>query len=117
MNTYEFNTTTTMKDYNCKKWWIDSNIIPTIRINAENIKAALIEYKNKVYDRSYVTISENALRTKSPMYIDTVEGTKQVGYVITGSCDFQDDYYRWSKQFIDLWVDVHIINDTDFEEV
>ena len=37
MNNYIFKTTTTMKEYNNKKWWIDSNIIGEIRVTAENI--------------------------------------------------------------------------------
>jgi hypothetical protein len=39
------------------------------------------------------------------MYIDTTTGTKQTGYVITGSTDFDKDY-KWYKQFIDIWVEI-----------
>lgn len=41
MNNYIFKTTTTMKEYNNKKWWINSDIVPEIRIKAETLKEAL----------------------------------------------------------------------------
>jgi hypothetical protein len=46
------------------------------------------------------------------MYIDTNEGTKQVGYVITGSTDIdKGDYTGFTKQFIDLWIDIKKIEE------
>ena len=50
------------------------------------------------------------------MYIDTVSGdSKQIGFVITGQCEFEDRYnYKWSKQYIDLWVSILTVIDTDF---
>ena len=67
----------------------------------------------------YIEISENALRCKNPMYIDTPTGeAKQVGYVITGKTEFEDrENYRWSTQYIDLWVTIITVIDTEFEEV
>ena len=106
MNNYIFKTTATMKEYNSKKWWIDSGIVREIKVEAENVKQAF-------------EISENALRCKNPMYIDTpTEGAKQVGYVITGKTEFEDrENYRWSTQYIDLWVTIITVIDTEFEEV
>lgn len=116
MKSYIFKTTATMKEYNNKKWWIDSNIVGEIRIAAENIREALEKYREAVEEKHYITISANALRNKSPMYIDTKDGeTKQVGYVITGKTEFEDrDNYRWSTQYIDLWVSVLTVVDTEF---
>lgn len=117
MMKYIFETTTTMKEYNCKKWWIDSNIVPTIRIEAENLKAALQKYREQVKEKAYVEISDNALKTKNPMYVDTQDGAKQVGYVLTGKTEFEDrDNYRWSTQYIELWVNITTVVDTDFDE-
>ena len=49
------------------------------------------------------------------MYIDTDTGEKQVGYVITGKTDFEDRVnYKWSVQYIDLWVTILTIVDTIF---
>ena len=49
------------------------------------------------------------------MFVDTSDGTKQVGYVITGKSDFEDrDNYRWSTQYIDLWVTILTVVDTEF---
>ena len=119
MNTYIFKTTATMKEYNSKKWWIDSGIVREIQVEAENVKQALKKYREIVMDRDYIEISENALRCKNPMYIDTPKGeVKQVGYVITGKTEFEDrENYRWSTQYIDLWVTIITVIDTEFEEV
>lgn len=115
---YLFETTITMKEYNNKKYWIDPNIVGKNIIESENITEALKKYAEFVEDKYYINISSNALKTKSPMYIDGVNGEAcQVGYVITGSMDFDDNITnKWSKQYIDLWVTVLTITDTDFEE-
>lgn len=115
MKTYIFRTTTTMKEYNCKKWWIDPNIVGEVRINAENVRKALKQFQTIVSEKFYLSISDNALKNKNPMFVDTENGEpKQVGYVITGKYDFQDDFYRWSEQYIDLWVTIITIVDTEF---
>lgn len=50
------------------------------------------------------------------MFIDTKNGAKQIGFVITAKADFRDDdNYKWSAQYIDLWVDIDIISSA-FEE-
>lgn len=117
MKTYIFKTVTTMKEYNNKKWWIDSDIIREIKVNADNVAAALVQYAEKVKDKFYIDISRNAIKNKSPMYIDTPSGeAKQIGYVITGKTDFQRDSGEWVAQYIDLWVSVLTVIDTDFEE-
>ena len=106
-----FQTTTTMKPHNCKKWCIDRDIIGQLKIEAVNMTEALKQYIELVQDRHYIGISNNALRTKQGMYRDDKNGEpKQVGFVITGSCDFRDDeHYKWSTQYIELWVEISII--------
>ena len=119
MKKYIFKTTTTMKEYNREKWWIDSGIVREIQVEAENVKQALEKYRAIVEKSHYITISNNAIKNKSPMYVDTASGgTKQVGYVITGKTEFEDrENYRWSTQYIDLWVRILTVTDTNFEEV
>lgn len=108
---YQFKTTATMKPYNYKKWWIDSNIVREITVEADTITAAVKEYQKEVHDRFYIDISDNAIKTKSPMYIDTKTGEPvEVGFVITASADFDNNHLGWVKQFIDLWVEVNIIS-------
>ena len=70
-----------------------------------------------VEESHYITISNNALKNKDPMYVGIAGGgAKQVGYVITGKTDFEDrENYRWSSQYIDLWVTILTVTDTDFE--
>lgn len=115
---YQFKTTTTMKEYNSKKWWIDSDIVREIVIDADNLENALKQYRDTVKEKYYIEISDHALRIKNPMYIDTADGSaKQIGYVITGKTDFENrDRYKWSTQYINLWVSIHILQDV-FSEV
>ena len=116
MTNYVFKTKTTMKPYNNEKWWIDSDVIREIRIQAENLQDALMEYKEYVSEAAGVEISNNALKNKEPMYVDISNGAKQVGYVITGKTEFEDrDKYKCSKQYIDLWVTILTVVDTDFD--
>ena len=115
MNTYLFKTTATMKEYNRRRWWIDPDIIRDTTICAETVNAALQEYREIVLDRYGITVSENALKNKCPMYIDTETGAKQVGYVITGKTDFdRGDYSGYSAQCIELWITIRTIVETVF---
>lgn len=110
--TYLFRTTATMKHYNNKNWWIDGDIIRNLYIDAENVNEALKQYQETTRDRYGVEISNNALKCKYPMYIDTPNGAKQTGFVITAKTDFRDDTrYKWVTQYIDLWVSISIIQD------
>lgn len=107
MNHYIFKTSATMKEYNRKKWWIDSGIIREIAVNAETTKEALKKYQETVKDKYYIEISDNALKNKAPMYIENKRGdVLQIGYVITAKSDFYDDNGHSSTQYIDLWVEV-----------
>lgn len=117
MANYIFKTTTTMKEYNNKKWWIDPDSIREMRIQAKNIEDAVLKYKYMVFFDARIDISDNALKTKEPMYVDTQDGVKQVGYVITGRASFFEniDNYKLSKQYIDLWVTILTVVDTDFD--
>lgn len=119
METYIFKTTATMKEYNRRKWWIDSGIVPEMKITAENLKTALEEYRQRVEDQHYISISNNAMRYKNPMYIDRADGEPlQIGYVITAKTGFEDrDNYRYTDQYIDLWVTVCAVTVPDFEGV
>ena len=50
MNEYIFRTHATMKPYNSRYWWIDSGIITEKRISADNVAAALEQYREQVQD-------------------------------------------------------------------
>ena len=109
MNEYIFRTHATMKPYNSRYWWIDSGIITEKRISADNVAAALEQYRD---------ISRNAIRNKSAMYQDRANGEpQQIGYVITGKSEFQRDSGAWVTQYIDLWVEILTVCKTNFEEV
>lgn len=113
---YILRTQTTMKEYNNKKWYIDGNIISEKRINADNVESALEIYREQVEEEHYISISKNAIKNKSEMFVDTPEGdTKQTGYVITGKTEFdKGDCTGYSTQYIDLWVTILTVVDTVF---
>ena len=112
---YLFDTTTTMKEYNRSVWWIESNIIKQLVIESDSLNNALNEFKNKVNEKYHIEISKNGLKNKQPIYVDTPEGNeRQTGYVITAKTDFLDNNYKWSTQYIDLWVEISTIATPEF---
>lgn len=108
---YIFKTDCSMKPYNCKKWWISSDMIPEIRIQAESISDALRIYAEKA-DAHGATVTKNGIKNRQPMYRDSKDGEpKQVGFVITGKSLFRDDdNYCWKEQFIELWIEILTVN-------
>lgn len=118
MNKYRFETTATMKPHNNKKWWIDPDIIRPVIIQAENVIDAMQLFRERVETRDYITISNNAIKNPTPMYIDDASGERaQIGYVITGKFDFlNDDKMRYTEQYIDLWTKIQIIITPNFPE-
>lgn len=111
---YIFETIATTKEYDKGKWWIDPDIISSKTIKADTVVAALERFQALVEEEHYVSISDNAIKNKSPMYIPTESGEKQTGFVITGKTNFQADSGRWVSHYIDLWVDVLTVVDTEF---
>ena len=80
------------------------------------MKNALEIYRERVNEKYYISISQNAMKNKSEMFSDLQDGeTKQVGYVITGKTEFdKGDYTGYSTQYIDLWVTILTVVDTAF---
>ena len=113
---YIFKTTATMKEYNNKKWYIDGGIVSDMRIDADSVENALEIYRERVEEKHGITISQNAIKNKSEMFVDlSGGGVKQVGYVITGKTKFdKGDYTGYSTQYIDLWVTILTVVDTVF---
>lgn len=113
---YIFKTTATMKEYNNKKWYIDGDIVSDMRINADSVENALKIYREQVKEKYYISISQNAAKNKSAMFVDLSDGgARQVGYVITGKTEFdKGDYTGYSTQYIDLWVTILTVVDTVF---
>ena len=103
---YIFKTTATMKEYNNKKWYIDGGIVSDMSINADSVENALEIYRERVEEKHFINISKNAIKNKSEMFADLLDGSvKQVGYVITGKTEFdRGDYSGYSTQYIDLWI-------------
>lgn len=115
MKTYFFTTTTTMKDIDRAKYWIDGDYIKPIRICAKSVNDALKQYTEYTSDKHCTTISSNALRNKQPMFVDRKDGTiQQVGYIITGKTMFERGDYTWVDKYIDLWVNIEQIEQINF---
>lgn len=115
MKQFIFNTTATMKDYNSEKWWIERDIVKSMQVEAKDLREALNEYREIIAEKYYIDISNNAIKNKNAMYIDLANGeSKQIGYVITGKTDFQNDAGKWTSQYIDLWIDIVSVVDTVF---
>lgn len=113
---YIFKTKATMKEYNCKKWFIDGNSVPEMCINADTVERALSVYRERVNEYGIVSVSVNAIKNKAEMFVGMPDGSvKQTGYVITGKAEFdKGDYSGWSTQYIDLWVTILTVVDTVF---
>ena len=113
---YIFQTTATMKEYNNKNWFIDAGIILDMSINADSVENALEIYRERVEEKHGITISRNAIKNKSEMFVDLSDGSaKQVGYVITGKTEFdKGDYTGYITQYINLWVTILTVVDTVF---
>lgn len=78
---YIFKTTATMKEYNNKKWWIDGDIISDMRINADSVENALEIYRERVEEKHYISISRNAIKNKSEMFVDTPDGGRKTSRI------------------------------------
>ena len=44
------------------------------------------------------------------MYIDSPEGSKQTGYVLTGRTDFENNG-QWVSQYIDIWTEIKTLTE------
>lgn len=102
---YRFETNCTMKEYNRKKYWIDSQIVRPMEIEASDVETALSVFQDKVLENNYIIISNNAIKAKEKMYRDTESNLQQVGYVITGKTDIGG-----TQQYLELWVEITVVN-------
>ena len=114
MKTYLFRTKTSVKENELNKIWVDSDIVPDFETAADDIRAALIAFKDWAKNKAFVDISDSALRRKMAMYIDTAAGVKQTGYVITGQIEIEGNDYKWTRHYIDLWVSINEIITPEF---
>ena len=114
---YSFNTSTTVKEKDRGKWWLNNDLVRTIELEAISLCEALEKYRQIVNDRTDVRISKNAIQKKEKMFIDRRFGerSKQIGYVITGSTCFERENGGFVNKFIDLWVEIRVINYPAFE--
>ena len=107
---FQFNTVVAVKPVDRDKWWIDSDLVKVQEIEGENINDALNKFIEVVKDNPYyLEVSKTALKRKKKMFIDTENGAKQVGFVITAKTSFQTNDYEWVDKYIDLWIDIQAV--------
>lgn len=117
MKAYLFITTTTVKPIDEEKWWIHNELVSNIYIKANNLHEALKEYQKRIEEDYGVTISNNALKNKSPMFRDDENGNPvQIGYVITGKTLFDNGGRGWINRYIDLWIEIQEVKNPFIKE-
>ena len=113
MESYIFKTTCTMKPYNYKKWFIMRDFVKDIIIESESIKKALNEYRTILDDEYSISVSDNAIRHKQPIYMDDSKTgcAIQTGYMLTGKTGFESrsDNVPYTEQYIEVWVTINRI--------
>lgn len=107
---YLFKSNTTMKKHNMDKYWIMSDIIPVLEIEADTLNKAIESFADIVNNKYLIEISNNAIKHKQNMYIDSPEGSKQTGYVLTGRTDFENNG-QWVSQYIDIWTEIKTLTE------
>lgn len=80
---YIFKTTATMKEYNNKKWYIDGGIVSDMRIDADSVENALEIYRERVEEKHCITISKNAIKNKSEMFVDLSDGAQNKSVMLS----------------------------------
>ena len=111
---YIFKTKTFTKKKDDNKWWIDMHYVSDKAIAADNVSEAIKTYRILVKSGDNISISDNALRNKEPLYMATETGSKQVGYWITGKTSIQDDDGYRKEKYIDMEVMILTVVDTKF---
>lgn len=113
MKTYLVTAKATMKDYYKGDFWIDENIVGSTRIEAGSTSEAFDLFIDKTREIGIVDISKNALKNKRPVYID-IMGNVQIGWCITGSVLFENEYSKAKRKFVDLWVEIEEVSIPEF---
>jgi len=108
---YLFRTKTTLSlERDIGKWWIDRDIIHDFTVGGcDNVNQALQVYRERV-EQFGVTIAKSALSRKQPMYNCIGGENVQIGYVINGWSDFDNNCGSFSTKPILLWVEIFEIN-------
>lgn len=113
MNKYLITAKVYMKDYYGGEFWIDENIIGSVRLEAGSTTEAFALFLDKTQEIGIIDISKNALKNKRPVYID-IMGNVQIGWCVTGSVLFENEYSRAKKKYVDLWAEIEQVSIPEF---
>ncbi len=108
MKNFLFKTNTNINDNN---YWIDSDYIKEMKIEANTVEEALTTYVKNAQDDFYVIISKNAIANKQKMYRDSrKEGSVQIGYVLAALTEIQKESGSWVKKWLSLWIEIEEVS-------
>ena len=113
MKTYLISTKIYMKDYYNGEFWIDENIIRSMRIEAGSTNEAFDIFIENIQESGVVNISKTALKNKRPVYNDLM-GIVQIGWCITGSVLFENKFSKSKRKYANLWVEIEQVSIPEF---
>lgn len=97
MKTYLFSTKTMISERYQKKYWVDRNLIPDIKISAGNLDNAIVKFQSHC-EENFVQISNSGLKKKNAIYCGKNE---QVGLIFVASTEIDN-----KKIIVNLWVEI-----------
>lgn len=107
---YRFEPRATMKPHNYKRWFINEDVVKPYTICADSLQDACAAFVDYCTNRCFVTISKTAAANPKPMYRDDEDGNpEQCGYIYTASDTFYDEYNKATKQYIELWTEIFVM--------
>ena len=108
MKTYLFNFSVEPTN---NTWW-DSRKNETVKVKAENLKAANEAFFEVLEEKYGFDISKTAKKRPSKMYTEYKDGSsKRTGYIWKASTEIEWSHEKpWKKVFADIWTEINVLN-------
>lgn len=112
MKTYLFSPDIIM---NTSGYWIDRDFIKSQKISSLYVNGAIESFRGICKDNG-IDISDNAVKTKQPIMVDTKDGKSvQVGFIFKASTETYNDLKRKYVKFrLEIWVEISELNTPKF---
>lgn len=98
MKTYLFSTETMISERYQQKYWIDRNLIPDIKISAENLDNAIAKFQSHC-EENFIQISNSGLKKRNGIFCGL---DKQIGLIFVASSEIDN-----KKIIVNLWVEIN----------
>ena len=106
--TYEIKTRVYMKDYNCEKFFIMSDYVDNVAIDAPSVSAALQLYREKLDNEYGIEISDHAIKNREYIYNNA---GNPCGYAMTGKTLIADRSANYcGYQYIDVYARINVLS-------